>query len=212
MVIAPGYAPSWNSLQTLWPVRIQRGLCAVSVQVTLEFVLDRGPRMVFLHSRRLLLCTFRSSTASLRLLLPGTRPLSPLLVLTSSLHSLKVTQQILLHWQPFRDLKLKFVGSRRAEQLSLRSQHRIVTTVEESVLRILVVASDVSPSGGVGLTSDAWRQSLVRPDVRPFSEDYNIVLPYTTGIHSQNKHDRHTDSRLRLLEDNSPRDGRGSQE
>ena len=30
----------------------------------------------------------------------------------------KVTQQILLHWQPFRDLKLKFVGSRRAEQLS----------------------------------------------------------------------------------------------
>ncbi len=37
------------------------------------------------------------------------------------------------------------------------------------------------------------------------------VLPYTTsGIHRQNKHDRHTDSRLRLLEDNSPRDGRGS--
>ncbi len=48
----------------------------------------------------------------------------------------KVTQQILLHWQPFRDLKLKFLGSRRAEQLSLRSQHRIVTTVEESVLRM----------------------------------------------------------------------------
>ena len=34
----------------------------------------------------------------------------------------KVTQQILLHWQPFRDLQLEFVGSRRAEQLSLRSQ------------------------------------------------------------------------------------------
>ena len=47
----------------------------------------------------------------------------------------KVTQQILLHWQPFRDLKLKFVGSRRAEQVSLRSQQRIVATVEESVLR-----------------------------------------------------------------------------
>ena len=46
-----------------------------------------------------------------------------------------VTQQILLHWQPFRDLKLKFVGSRRAEQLSLRSQQRIVATVEDSVLR-----------------------------------------------------------------------------
>jgi hypothetical protein len=48
----------------------------------------------------------------------------------------KVTQQILLHWQPFRDLKLKFIGSRRAEQLSLRSQQRVVATVEESVLRM----------------------------------------------------------------------------
>ena len=48
----------------------------------------------------------------------------------------KVTQQNLLHWQPFRDLKLKFVGSRRAEQLSLLSQQRIVATVEESVLRM----------------------------------------------------------------------------
>jgi hypothetical protein len=48
----------------------------------------------------------------------------------------KVTQQILLHWQPFRDLKLKFVGSRRAEQLSLRAQQRIVATVEDSVLRM----------------------------------------------------------------------------
>ena len=47
----------------------------------------------------------------------------------------KVTQQILLHWQPFRDLKLKYVGSRRAEQVGLRSQQRIVTTVEDSVLR-----------------------------------------------------------------------------
>ena len=48
----------------------------------------------------------------------------------------RVTQQILLHWQPFRDLKVKFVGSRRAEQLSLRSQQRILATVEESVLRM----------------------------------------------------------------------------
>ncbi len=29
-------------------------------------------------------------------------------------------------------------------------------------------------------------------------------------MYSQNKHDRHTDSHFRLLEDNSPRDGRGS--
>ncbi len=28
----------------------------------------------------------------------------------------KVTKQILLHWQTFRDLKLMFPGSRRAEQ------------------------------------------------------------------------------------------------
>ncbi len=47
----------------------------------------------------------------------------------------KVTKQILLHWQPFRDLKLKYVGSRQAEQLSSRSQERVVATVEESVLK-----------------------------------------------------------------------------
>jgi hypothetical protein len=45
----------------------------------------------------------------------------------------RITQQILSHWQPFRDLKLMFSGSRRAEQLSLRS--RIVATVEDCVLR-----------------------------------------------------------------------------
>jgi hypothetical protein len=48
----------------------------------------------------------------------------------------KVSHQILLHWQPFRDLKLKFVGSRRAEQLSLHSQQCKVAVVEESVLRM----------------------------------------------------------------------------
>ena len=49
---------------------------------------------------------------------------------------LKVTHQILSHWEPFRNLKSKFAGSRRAEQLSLRSQQRIVATVEDSVLRM----------------------------------------------------------------------------
>ncbi len=52
----------------------------------------------------------------------------------------KVTKQILLHWQPFRDLKLKYVGSRQAEQLSLRSQQRVVATVEESVLKTEMAA------------------------------------------------------------------------
>jgi hypothetical protein len=47
----------------------------------------------------------------------------------------KVTKQILLHWQSFRDLKLKYVGSRQTEQLSFRSQQCIVSTVEESVLK-----------------------------------------------------------------------------
>jgi hypothetical protein len=49
----------------------------------------------------------------------------------------RVTKQILSHWhwQPFQDLKLMFPGSRRAEQLSLHSQQRIVATVEDSVLR-----------------------------------------------------------------------------
>jgi hypothetical protein len=47
----------------------------------------------------------------------------------------KVTKQILLHWQTFRDLKLKYVGLRQTEQLSSCSQQRVVTTVEESVLK-----------------------------------------------------------------------------
>ena len=47
----------------------------------------------------------------------------------------RVTQQLLSHRQPFRNLKLMFAGSRRAEQLTLHSQQRIVATVEDSVLR-----------------------------------------------------------------------------
>jgi hypothetical protein len=47
----------------------------------------------------------------------------------------KVTQQVLLKWQPFRDLKLKFVGSRRQEQLSSYCLQDVVATVEESVVR-----------------------------------------------------------------------------
>ena len=37
----------------------------------------------------------------------------------------KITQQILIHWQSFLDLKLMLVGSYRAEQLNLDSQQRI---------------------------------------------------------------------------------------
>ncbi len=48
----------------------------------------------------------------------------------------RVTQQILSHRQPFQDLKLMYTDSHRAEQLSLRSQQRVVATVEESVLKM----------------------------------------------------------------------------
>ena len=47
----------------------------------------------------------------------------------------RVTQQILSRWQPFKDLKQTFAVSRRAEQLRLRVQQRVVATVEDSALR-----------------------------------------------------------------------------
>jgi hypothetical protein len=47
----------------------------------------------------------------------------------------RVSLQMLNHWYHFRDLKKMFAGSRRAEQLTLLSQQRIVDTVEDSVLR-----------------------------------------------------------------------------
>ena len=61
---------------------------------------------------------------------------SPMLTLLSVIPSHhKVTQQILNYWKSFLDLKLTFVGSCRAEQLSLSSQQHIVSTIEDSVLR-----------------------------------------------------------------------------
>ena len=47
----------------------------------------------------------------------------------------RVTQQILSRWQPFKDLKQTFAVSRRAEQLRLRMQQRVIATVEDSALR-----------------------------------------------------------------------------
>ena len=47
----------------------------------------------------------------------------------------RVTTQVLKHWQPFRDLKLTFAVSRRAEQLRLRTQQRIIATAPDSALR-----------------------------------------------------------------------------
>ncbi len=47
----------------------------------------------------------------------------------------KVTQQIISLWQSFKDLTQAFAVSRRAEQLLLRSQQRIIATAEDSVLQ-----------------------------------------------------------------------------
>ncbi len=80
---------------------------------TQGLVLDSAPRMVSLSSRS-------SASNADATAIPAQH---------------RVTQQILIHWQPFRDLKLIFAGSRRAEQLSLRSQQRVVATVGESVLK-----------------------------------------------------------------------------
>jgi hypothetical protein len=45
----------------------------------------------------------------------------------------RVTQQILSRWYLFKDLKQTFVVSRRAEQLRVHVQQRVITTVEDSV-------------------------------------------------------------------------------
>jgi hypothetical protein len=47
----------------------------------------------------------------------------------------KVTLQILSMWPPFKDLKQTFAVSRRAEQLRLRVQQRVVATAEDSIPR-----------------------------------------------------------------------------
>jgi hypothetical protein len=87
----------------------------------------------------------------------------------------------------------------------------------------LVVTPDVRTSGG----QDVFFWKIFFPlflkkmkknpffplKTGPLGVRGGIGLPYTAGgMHSQNKHDRHTDSRVSLLEDNSPRDGRGSQD
>jgi hypothetical protein len=48
--------------------------------------------------------------------------------------------QILKHGQSFQDLQLMFVVWHRAERLRLRSQQRIITTAEDSVLRTEMVS------------------------------------------------------------------------
>ena len=47
----------------------------------------------------------------------------------------RVTQQILSRCQSFKDLKLTFAVSHRAEQFRLHVQERVISTVEDSALR-----------------------------------------------------------------------------
>jgi hypothetical protein len=90
---------------------------------------------VSLSSRRLFPSHFRNSTASLRFPFARDERSVSNAGVAAIPSQFKVTQKILLHWQPFRDLKFRYVGSRRAEQLSLRSQQHIVATVKNSVLK-----------------------------------------------------------------------------
>ena len=50
----------------------------------------------------------------------------------------RVTQQIIARWQPFEDLHRTFAVLRRAEQLRLHTEQRIVSTVEDSGLCVQV--------------------------------------------------------------------------
>ena len=54
-------------------------------------------------------------------------------------------------WQPFKDLKQTLAVSRRAQQLRLRAQQRVVATVEDSILR------SKTPSHR---SDEAWSASL----------------------------------------------------
>ena len=88
----------------------------------------------------------------------------------------RVTQQIIARWQPFKDLKQAFVVSRRAEQLRLHSQQRVVATVLDSALRAEMGALEwdapkrilwYKPLGFLGVIrphrrDEAWSASLLQ--------------------------------------------------
>ena len=81
----------------------------------------------------------------------------------------RVTQQVLRRWQPFKDLKQTFVVSRRAEQLCLRVQKRVITTVEDSALctEMENLESDAEDASRRVLwyTPMSWR-GQIRPHLR----------------------------------------------
>jgi hypothetical protein len=58
-----------------------------------------------------------------------------LLFLTDMPLQNRLSQQISQHWRPFQDLKQTFAVARRAKQLRLRTQPRIIATAEDCILR-----------------------------------------------------------------------------
>ena len=46
----------------------------------------------------------------------------------------RITQQIIARWQPLKDLQRTFAVSRRAEQVRLHTQQRVVSIFEDSDL------------------------------------------------------------------------------
>ena len=89
----------------------------------------------------------------------------------------KLTQQILMHWQPFKDLQQTFAVSRRAEQLNLRKQQRVVATAEDSVLRTelgdLESQEEDAPKRTLWYTPMAWL-GVIRPHRR--DEFWSAIL------------------------------------
>jgi hypothetical protein len=68
-----GHRPRLCSFVTSTPNSLtnttaKRSVCRLRQRSTQELVIDRAPRMVFFHNRRLLLCRFRSSNVSWRIL------------------------------------------------------------------------------------------------------------------------------------------------
>ena len=89
-----------------------------------------------------------------------------------------------LKWHPFRDLKLKFVGSRRQEQLSSRCQQRVVATAEESVLRTemagLESQEEAAPQGVLFYKPMGWL-GQIRPHRRDESWSVSQVQDRRPG-------------------------------
>jgi hypothetical protein len=129
--IAPACAPPRHPQRPSSQVRLQGQCVSPSSSWGEGSSWARFPRWCFfLSSRMLLPSLFRSLTAFMRL--PRVERTLPTLAPSPAQH--RVTQQIIARWQPFKDLKQTFAVSRRAEQLGLHTQQRVVATVEDSAL------------------------------------------------------------------------------